>query len=303
MEGSEDPRRLKMHPTDLEMGVALAMLCALMTNLGFLLRHRGAQQSPAVDIRHPLRSATSLFRTPVFALGFAVAVVGVALHIAALWFAPISIVQAVISGGIVLLAVVAEQIFGLRLGRRQWAGVLLTAFGLMLLALTVRRGGGHSFSMTALAGFEAGALLIGVLLLAGHRFGAPSRHHGLLLASASGMLIGVSDIAIKAMTNVAADEGAAAAFLSLWFVVAVSMAIVSFFSVARAFQIGDAVPAITMIGVASALLQIAGGIVVFNDPLPSGELGVLAQVAGFALICLAAALVPAPTRVVGPRAA
>lgn len=289
---------------DLELGVGLALLCAFATNLGFMLKHRGASQAIDVDFRHPVRSAVSLFRAPAFLLGYGIALVGLTLHIAALWFAPISIVQSVISGGLVFLAVIAERIFGMSLGRRQWAGVLLTAFGLMLLALTVRQAGDHQgFSMTALIAFETGALAVGLLLLVGPRLGAAAQHHGLLLAAASGMLIGVSDIAIKAMTNIASSSGVAAALLSPWLVLAVSLAIVSFLSVARAFQIGDAVPVITMIGVAASLLQIAGGIVVFNDPLPSGTLAMIAQGVGFVLICAAATLVPAPTRAITPQTA
>lgn len=289
---------------ELQLGVALALFCAFATNLGFMLKHRGACESPSINFCHPLRSAISLFRSPVFIAGYAVAAVGFALHVAALWFAPISIVQSTISGGLVFLAVIAERIFGLHLGRRQWAGVILTAFGLMLLALTVRHaGGGVGFSMTALIAFEAGALAVGLLLLFGPRLGAAAQHHGLMLAVASGLLIGVSDIAIKAMTNIASVSGVAEALLSPWLALAVTMAVISFLSVARAFQIGDAVPVITMIGVAASLLQIVGGIVVFNDPLPSGTIGIVAQSLGFVLICAAAALVPAPTRVAAPQPA
>ena len=42
-------------------------------------------------------------------------------------------VQAVLAGGVVLLAVMAERMFGLRIGRRQWVGLGLTAVGLILL--------------------------------------------------------------------------------------------------------------------------------------------------------------------------
>jgi hypothetical protein len=295
---------LNMNPTDLQLGVALALLCAFATNLGFMLKHKGASQAPDVDFRHPGRSALALFKSPSFVIGYGIAAVGVTLHIAALWFAPISIVQSTISGGLVFLAVIAERMFGMSLGRKQWAGVILTACGLMLLALTVRQAGEHQgFSMTALVAFEAGALTVGMLLLAGPRLGAAAQHHGLLLAAASGMLIGVSDIAIKAMTNLASGTGLASALLSPWLVLALTMAVVSFLTVARAFQIGEAVPVITMIGVAASLLQIVGGIVVFNDPLPSGALGMVAQGVGFALVCAAAALIPAPTRVVAPQSA
>jgi drug/metabolite transporter (DMT)-like permease len=281
----------------LQLGIALALLCAFATNFGFLLKHRGACESPAVNFKKPVSSAVALFKSPAFIAGYAVAAVAFTLHVGALWFAPISIVQSVISGGLVFLAVIAERVFGLTLGKRQWAGVILTALGLMLLALTVPHGADKGYSLAALIAFETTALVIGVLLLVGPRFGAGEQHHGVLFAAASGVLIGVSDIAIKAMTNIADQSGAFAALLSPWLLLAVTMAIVSFFAVARGLQIGEAVPVITVIGVAASVIQIIGGIVVFGDPMPSGTLGIVAQSFGFVLVCAAAVLVPAPTRV------
>lgn len=269
-----------------------------------MLKHKGACEAPAVEFRKPVRSAVALFRSRWFMIGYGVAAVAFALHVAALWFAPISIVQSVIAGGLVFLAVIAERIFGYKLELRQWAGVILTGFGLMLLALTVRHAGDKSFSLDALIAFEAGALVVGMLLLIGPRFGGADHHHGIMFGAASGILIGVSDIAIKAMTNIASSAGVFAALATPWLVLAVTMAVISFYSVARGLQVGEAVAVITVIGVAASLVQIAGGIVIFGDPMPTGALGIAAQSIGFVLICAAAALVPAPTRVAtAPQAA
>ena len=51
-------------------------------------------------------------------------------------FSMMSVVQAVLAGGVVLLAVMAERIFGLPVGPRQWAGLTMTAAGLILLGAT-----------------------------------------------------------------------------------------------------------------------------------------------------------------------
>ena len=56
-------------------GLALALGSALGTNVAFLFKQRGAVLAPAVQGRHPLRSAVGLFRSRWFALGWAVAVV------------------------------------------------------------------------------------------------------------------------------------------------------------------------------------------------------------------------------------
>src|SRR5256714_15390357 len=106
----------------LEIGLALALACACTTNLGSLYKHRGAQHAPAVDIRRPLRTARSLLASKWFAIGLAVAIGAGALHIAALTLAPLSVVQAVLAAGVVLLGVMGERLFGLRVLRRHWAG-------------------------------------------------------------------------------------------------------------------------------------------------------------------------------------
>src|SRR5436305_12375511 len=114
-------------------GILLALACALATSVGFLYKHRGACAAPPVDIRHPLSTARSLFGTRSFAIGMAIASGAWIFHVAALSLAPLSVVQAVLAGGVVFLAVMAERIFGLRITRRQWLGLVATAVGLVML--------------------------------------------------------------------------------------------------------------------------------------------------------------------------
>ena len=102
-------------------GILLALLCALTTNVGFLFKHRGACAVPAVDIRRPLRTAKFLFGNKVFAVGWAIGTLAWVFHVAAMSLAPLSLVQAVLAGGVVLLAVMAERAFGLTISRKQWA--------------------------------------------------------------------------------------------------------------------------------------------------------------------------------------
>src|SRR3954471_19278264 len=118
----------------LQLGILLALLCAVATNLGFFYKHRGACAAPPVDIKHPAKSARALFSSPWFALGMLVATGAWGFHVAALALAPLSLVQTVISGGLVLLTVLAERFFGFQVGRRQILGVALMAGGLVLLA-------------------------------------------------------------------------------------------------------------------------------------------------------------------------
>jgi drug/metabolite transporter (DMT)-like permease len=264
----------------IQLGILLSLLCAFATNLAFLYKHRGACAAPDVDWRHPVRSAAGLFRSKWFAIGMLIAVGAWVLHVAALAVAPLSLVQAVISGGLVLLAVLAERWFGFSVGRRQWTGVALTAIGLALLAATLpKTADPHSgYSVTAMVAFESGLLVIGTLLVLSHKLGARGEHHGVLLGIAAGVLFGASDVAIKALTG------------------AVAASVIAFYASARGLQKGEAVPVITLTSAAANVSAISGGILVFGDPMPSDPFGLVVQSLAFALVIVAAALTPAPLR-------
>jgi drug/metabolite transporter (DMT)-like permease len=280
----------------LNLGILLAFACAVVTQLGFLYKHRGANAAPKVDIRHPLRSVKQLFASKWFAIGMAVALGAWLFHVAAMALAPISVVQAVLSTGVVILAVLAERLFGFEVGRRQWIGVAMTAAGLMLLVITLpAHSGAHSsFSLAGMVSFEAGMLAIGFLLISGPRIGAPDHHHGVMLGAAAGVLFGVSDVAIKALTGL--DGGVLGIVLSPWLAVTIVASVVAFYASARGLQDGEAVPVIASTSTAANVSTIMGGIVVFGDPLPGDTLGIVLQMCAFALVVVAALIVPPPLR-------
>jgi multidrug transporter EmrE-like cation transporter len=279
------------------LGILLALACALATNVGFLYKHRGACSVPPVDILHPLRSARSLFSARWFAIGMLVAAGAWAFHVAAMAVAPLSLVQAVLAGGVVLLAVMAERMFGFKVGRRQWIGLGLTAFGLMLLGVSLPAvHGAHSqFSVPGMIAFEAGLIGAGTLLIMGPRIGAPVEHHGFMLGAAAGILFGVSDVAIKAITGLVGTEGALG-LLSPWLLVTIVASVAAFFASAKGLQDGDAVPVIAVTGAAANVAGVVGGIIVFGDPLSGSPIGLVVECLAFVLVLVAAWLTPAPVR-------
>ncbi len=280
----------------LELGILLALLCAIVTNLGFFLKHKGACEACPVDVRHPLRTGKSLFSQKWFAIGMAVAASAFVFHVAALALAPMSTVQVVLAGGVVLIAVMADRVFGMAVGRRQWAGLALTATGLVLLVLTMPQAhGAHSsFSVAAMVAFEAGLFGLGGLLILGPKAGIGGHeHHGIMLGAASGVLFGVSDVAIKALTGLTADAGVLG-LVSPWLVVCVAASVVAFYASAKGLQDGEAVSVIAITGTAANISCIAGGIIVFGDPLAGDVLGIVVQAVAFIMVVAAAALMPAP---------
>jgi drug/metabolite transporter (DMT)-like permease len=282
-------------------GLALAGFSALVTQVGFLFRHRGAVAAPQVELRHPLRSAVALFRSKWWTVGYALAAVAYVLHVGALTLAAMSLVQAVLAGGLVVLAVVAERFFGFEVERRQWVGLLLTALGLAMLAVTGEARSGQesaNYSIAAMLAFEAAIAAVGVVLIASYARGRASSNHGILLAVAAGLLFTTTHVAVKALSG-KIDAGISELLLSPYLYVAIAGGVVAFFASARSLQIGPAVPVIAVTAIAGNASAIPAGVVVFGDPLGSEALTVVVRVVAFLLVIAAAALIPAPTRAAG----
>lgn len=272
----------------------LALATAFASVLGFLFKHRGAVASPPVDMRRPIRTSLALFRAPAYTLGVVIAVAGWGLHVGALALAPISLVQSVIAGGLVLLTVTADRLFSHQVTRREWLGVALAALGLAFLAATLEGAGGEAHS-----GYEAGRLIAyEVIVLLGAVAVAVAADRGLragvMLGTAAGLFWAGSDTAIKALSSQLGDASWAAILFSPLALLIAAASAVGLVVSARSLQIGKAVPVIAITSVAANALTIAAGPLVFTEPFPDEPLAAVVRLAAFALVIVAAALTPAP---------
>jgi hypothetical protein len=285
-----------------QVGLVMALLTAFTSIVGFLYKHRGAVESPPVEARRPISSSLALFRSPWYVLGIAVAMGSWGFHVAGLALAPISLVQSVIAGGLVLLTVVADRLFGFSVTRREWIGVALTAAGLAFLAATL-----EGTADSAHNDYQP----ITLIVYAGLAFGGgavvawragDSLRGGALLGAAAGLMWGASDVSIKALSG-RLDDGVVAVLahpLALFILLA---SLVGLAVSARSLQVGDAVPVIAVTSAAANVVTIASGPIVFGEPLPDEPLALGVRLAAFALVITAAALTPPPVRAAELQAA
>jgi hypothetical protein len=181
----------------------------------------------------------------------------------------------------VILAVMAERLFGFGVSRRQWLGVGMTAAGpgaarrdpsgAERLAFLVFRGGhgrlrGRPARPRRPAHLRARASARPIITTAS------------CSAARRGLLFGVSDVAIKALTGLG---GVLAVLVSPWLLIAIVASIIAFYASARGLQEGEAVPVIAATSTAANVSCIAGGIIVFGDPMPADALGIVVQVCAF----------------------
>lgn len=278
--------------SSVEAGIALALVAAVMANFASLLKHRGCQQVPPVQIREPLRSARRLARSPWFAAGWGIAAAAWLMHVATLAMAPISLVQAVLAGGAVTLAVLSQRLFGDAVERRQWLALLLGGSGLALLAVTLPSiDGSHShFAPAAILAFEGGLGLLALGLSWGRSRTPADAPGGMHLAVIAGTLFAFAGVAIKALTG---ETGLSLLVLAPWIATIVVCGAMAQYSAVAALQRGGAVETIGLMGLVASSAQILSGVIVFGDPLATGSLGIGLQATAFALVCGSALLLPA----------
>ena len=147
--------------------------------------------------------------------------------------------------------------------------------------------------------FETVLIAAGGLLIMGPSMGAPAEHHGYMLGAASGILFGVSDVAIKAISGMVAASGPLG-LLTPWTFICVCASVAAFYASAKGLQDGDAVPVIAVTGTAANVAGIVGGFIVFGDPLPASPVSIVIQCLAFVLVVGAAWLMPAPVRATSP---
>jgi drug/metabolite transporter (DMT)-like permease len=292
-DGAGAPVPSPLVPLSVQLGLALAVLTALASIVGFLYKHRGAVESPAVDWHRPIWSSLVLFRSRWYVLGILIAMAGWGFHVGALALAPISLVQATIAGGLVLLTVVADRFFGHHVSRREWIGVALAAAGLAFLAATLEGGADSAHSDYETATLTSFVAIVATLGVAVAVAGRAAPRAGVLLGASAGMMWAASDTAIKALSGNLGDGAAAVLLHPLAAVIAIA-SLAGLLVSARSLQLGPAVSVIAVTSIAANSITIAAGPIVFSDPLPEDSVGLATRFLAFALVISAAALTPPP---------
>lgn len=276
----------------MQLGIGLAVAAALLTNLASLLKHRGCQATETVSIQQPLRTARGLATSRWFVAGWVLAAVAWLVHVAALSMAPISLVQAVLAGGAVSLAVMAQRFFGDPVERRQWWALVLGGSGLALLLLTVPHfhDSHSSFSTGGMLGFQGGLALLAAGLVSWHRSERLGRHGNVLLATIAGILFAVAGIAVKGLLGAG---GLSIGVVLAWLALIAVAGVLAQYAAAGALHRGGAIETIGLMGLVANAAQITAGVLVFGDPLSTHPVGLVLQATAFAMVCCSALLLPA----------
>ncbi len=266
-------------------GLVLALVSTAALSYGFYRQHAAAGEMPALSLRRPLGSLASLARSWRWLAGFVVGLLGWALYIAALRFAPLSLVQATSAGGVGLLALLVRR-GGTRLSRNDRAGVAAAVAGLCLLGLSL------PLAMPAAHLRPVGTALplawvLASMVLAGAVAGplAGRLRPGAGLGAASGLLYSAGDVATKALM---AGTRPALLFAALL----LASHGLAFCCLQLAFQRGSALATAGLSTLLTNALPVVAGLTLYAEAIPGGPAGLL-RGGGFAGTIAGAALLSA----------
>jgi hypothetical protein len=271
-------------------GLVLALLSTAALSYGFYLQHLASAEVPTLRLRHPLSSLSSLFSNWRWLLGFSTGLGGWGLYIAALGFAPLSLVQATSAGGVGLLALLV-RLGGGQLSRQDYLAVGASVGGLLLLGLSLPAGTGHAVSTSwkpPLSWALASVLLAGLAAIPAPKVLRP----GAGLAIAAGLLYSAGDVATKAALD---DTRPVLPFVGLL----LACHGLAFVSLQLSFQRGSALATAGVSTLLTNALPILAGLIIFAEHVPRGPAGVLRGL-GFAGTVLGATLLAATSRTRAP---
>ena len=271
---------------NLLLGLALALISTAALSYGAYRQHSASGTLPVLSLRHPVRSLASLFTSWRWLAGFLIGISGWALYIAALKFAPLSLVQATSAGGVGLLALLV-RLGGTTLARQERVAVAVSVAGLLLLGLSLPAGAAPAASLTwqaPLAWVLVSVLLAGVAALPAARVLRP----GAGLAAAAGLFYSAGDVATKA-----AVDGTHPVLL-FWGLLLACHGL-AFVCLQLSFQRGTALATAGVSTLLTNVLPILASLTVFAEHMPGGLAGAL-RAAGFAGAVLGGTLLAATSR-------
>ena len=259
------------------IGLGLAFIAAVVTNVAYSLEHDAAAALPRLSPRRPLRTVDFLIHDRRWMKAFAAETTGWLTYVAALRLAPLALVQAVTASGVAVLAAATARGHPSRLARREQVAVLLALLGLIMLGLSLAGreiSDRHPPVVGIVVWMAACGGLAMLLIVQPTRFGRAATlglSAGLLFADGdvSAKLIGYGGPWLLALVPLIIAYGTGTSVLQ------------------SAYQRGDALTAAGMATMVTNAVPIVAGFVLFGEKLPSGGLAVV-QVAAFTFLVMSA---------------
>ncbi|TNU72971.1 hypothetical protein FH969_13850 [Miniimonas arenae] len=244
------------------VGYVALVAAALCSGTALLLQARAAR---GVDVDHPVSVLARLVRSPAYLFSLGLVVVAFVLAAAALRVLPVFTVQAVRACSVLVPALLAPRLLGIRVRPREWAAVVAIGVGLVLLASSAQAGASHPHRGATWWVLGTVVLAAVVTLVVVGR--PPSLAAGVVLAVAAALGYGSLAVGIRLVGPVAPTQMLAHGV----FWVAGSGGALALAATALAFQRGGAVMVAALVTGGETVLGALGGVLLAGDGAVPGR--------------------------------
>lgn len=259
--------------------ITLSLIAAVCFGTASVLQHYGANRVRRRSPLHPGLLA-DVVRQPWWLLGITIEVVAVGLHMLAVNVGPLSVVQPLLTVGLVI-ALLLQMLLGQPIPRRSLLGAVLTVGGLaVFLALRPATEPARSLPPAAWwPGLLVAALAAVMLAFALVRRG---RQRALGLGAAAGICFALSAAVVKTWGPLLEAGGVGALAVSWQCWTALGCGLVGALVSQAAFQAGALGPPLAAMMVVDPLVGVSLGVAVYGEAFSTGALAVL-QISGLTL--------------------
>ena len=269
------------------LGFASSALFAL----GLLMMKSRAAHLPVAQGIGAWRAVMVWIRDTIWISGLLVQTIGYALFVISLTAAPISLVSVMMQGGIALFVLFAVIFLGETARPSEWAGIAITIFGMLLLAISLSAGEAQGPTANeAMIIVSAILLVIGYLPMRLRRM----RDSGIGAAIFSGILFGLASLYTKGMTDDYQAREIVAPILRVAtnpYLYGVIIAnIIGMVALQNAFSAARGIIAMPLSSALSNIVPIGGGIIVFGEHLPAQTVPAAMRIGAFVLTIIGSAL-------------
>ncbi|HET9077642.1 MAG TPA: DMT family transporter [Acidimicrobiales bacterium] len=265
--------------------IAIALASALAAAISSILQHHSARRAP--DGRTH-RLLGHLLTRPAWLIGLIAALVGLLLHVVALDYGQLAVVQPLLISGVLFALPISAILEGHRPSGREWLLAVAVVAGLALFLIAGRPSPGQVQldADVLIWSTITGMAVVAVLAVVGIRW-APAHRCG-LLGAAAGVGYGVVAALLKQATAI--FHIGVVTLLTDWELytliaaggVALALTQLSY----RAGPLAKSMPALT---VADPAASVVLGVLAFKETLNTSPLAIAGQVIGFVVMALAAA--------------
>jgi drug/metabolite transporter (DMT)-like permease len=276
----------------------LAVLAACANATSSVLQRKANREVPKKQNLSP-RLIWSLAHQPTWFGGVLAIFVGFLLQATALGNGQLSIVEPILVLELPATLILASRVFRTRLGRREWACVVVMAAALagMLYALSPsggRTAGVHWYAWVTAIGVNLA--VAGVLVAWGGRSrtdGAGSARRAAVLGVAAGSVFGLTAALMKGMTGT--FSGGIVALLTHWQVYGmIATGVLGMFLLQSAMNAGRLIAAQPGLTLSDPIVSILWGVLIFGERVRGGWFMLLAAVSGLGLAAAVVALAHSP---------